>query len=88
MAVFEFLFHVQSNVFVHRTVVSCDQFSEERAKFLHDGLGHFPRVGKDQGGRVSTDQIGNRFNVVFKHLDHGEVAKFRVRDQDVQVEFP
>ena len=88
MAVLQFLLNVESYVLVHRTVMPCDQISEERAQFLNDGLRHLSGVGKHQGGGVGADQISDGLNVVLKHLRHRKVTELWMRDEDVQVEFP
>ncbi len=88
MAIFQFLFNIQTDVFVHGTVVACDQITKEGAQFLNDGFRHLSSIGKDKGCGMGADQICNGFDVVFKQLGHREIAELRMRDEDVKVEFP
>ena len=88
MAVFEPLFNVQTDVFVHRTVVTRHQVTKEGPQLLDNGLGHLSRVRKHQGRGVGADEVGNGLDVVFKNLHHRKVAKFGVGDEDVQIQFP
>ena len=88
MAVFQFLFDIQTDVFVHGTVVACDQITEEGAQFLNDGFRHLTSIGKDEGRGVGADQIRNGFDVVFEQFGHREIAELRMRDEDVKVKLP
>ena len=84
----QFLLHIKPNVLVHGTVVTCNQITQKRTKSLDKGFCHFSRVGKHQRRVVSADKIGDGFNVVFKDLHHRQVAKFRVGDENVKIQFP
>ena len=88
MTVLQFLFDVQPDVFVHAAVVPSHQVSKEWSQLLDDGFRHLSRVGKDQRGRVGTDEVSDGFDVVLQQLRHGQVAEFRMRDENVQIQFP
>ena len=87
MTVFEFLFHIQSDVFVHRSVVTCDEVPQEGAQPLDQGLRHFPRVGKHKRRGMCADEVSNGLNVVLEDFHHGKIAEFWVRDENVQIQF-
>ena len=84
----QFLFHIKPNVLVHGTVVTSDQITQKRSKSLDKGFSHFPRVGKHQRRVVSTDKIGDGFNVVLKDLHHRQIAEFWMGDENVKIQFP
>ena len=88
MAVFQTLFDIQADVLVHRAVMTCNEISEERSKLLHNGLRHFSRVCKNQGCGVGADRVGDGFDVVFENFEDRQIAEFRVRDENVQIQFP
>ena len=88
VAEFQFPFDLQSDVLVHRAVVSSHEFTQEGAEALHERLGHFPRVGEDQRGGVGGDQVRDGFHVGLQGLGHRPVRKAWVGDEDVQIEFP
>ena len=87
MPVFEFLFNVQSDVLIHRTVMASDQITEKRPQFLDDGFRHFSSVCKNQRRGVGTDEVGDGFDVVLEEFRHGEVAEFGMGDENVQIQF-
>ena len=87
VAEFQFPFDLQSDVLVHRAVVSGHEFTQKGAEPLHKRLGHFPRVREDQRGGVGGDQVRDGFHVGLQGLGHRTVCKAGMRDQDVQVEF-
>ena len=86
MAILQFLFNIQADVFVHGTVMAGDQISEEGAQFLNNGFRHLSGVGEDEGCGMGADQICNGFDVVFEQFSHREVAELRMRDENVKVE--
>ncbi len=87
MTILQFLFNIQSDVFVHAAVVSCHQISEEGSQLLDNGFRHFSRVRKHQGGGVGADEVSDGLDVVFQQLRHRQIAEFGVCNENVQIQF-